>query len=585
MATIKNPVLPGFNADPSFVRAKDENGNIVYYIANSTFEYFPGVQIHRSYDLVNWELIARPLDTVELLDLKGDPDSGGIWAPDLSFSDGLFWLVYTDVKVTEGCFKDCTNYLITAPSVFGPWSKPVELTNSGFDASLFHDTDGKKYLVNMYWDPREYKHPFAGIELTEYSVKEERLLPATSQIIYYGTNVKLVEGPHLYKLKTPTGEFYYLFAAQGGTIYQHQEVVARSKTINGEYETQPGGFEGQPFLTAFDSPFSYLQKTGHGALVQATGELNRDIKSGDWYFAHLTGRPLKNPTQSEIDPRGYCPLGRESAIQKVSWDDAGWPHIVGGKQGQKEVAAPDVKIPSNIPSAHQGNRNKYVLPLDFQTLRIPFDKRIGEYKANEKTGAAKNGQSDQRESFGELTLFGRESLLSTHSQAHILRRWQSFNFDVEVFVQYDPSTYQQNAGLSAYYNTKHWTTLQITNAGTGLIGDKNTKRVLDITKTDRGNQTSVLGGLNQQIPIPDGVKSIGMKLITRDRYYHFEYSFDDGKTWKEIVWGFESTHLSDDYTVETYGGFFTGAFVGLFNVDGTGQRIPAKYTGFKYTEK
>ena len=146
---IQNPVLPGFNPDPSICRVGDD-----YYIATSTFEWFPGVQIHHSKDLVNWHLITHPLDKVSFLDMKGNPNSGGIWAPDLSYADGKFWLIYTDVKVVDGMWKDCHNYLITSESIFGPWSDPVELNGSGFDASLFHDADGRKYLVNMYWDQR-----------------------------------------------------------------------------------------------------------------------------------------------------------------------------------------------------------------------------------------------------------------------------------------------------------------------------------------------------------------------------------------------------------------------------------------------
>lgn len=117
MLQIKNPVLPGFNADPSIIRVDD-----TYYIANSTFEWFPGVRLHESKDLVHWNLLPSALSTTTLLDMKGNPSSGGIWAPDLSYADGKFWLIYTDVKVTEGPFKDMINYLTTAEDIRGPWS-------------------------------------------------------------------------------------------------------------------------------------------------------------------------------------------------------------------------------------------------------------------------------------------------------------------------------------------------------------------------------------------------------------------------------------------------------------------------------
>ena len=159
---IKNPILKGFHPDPSLIRVDD-----TYYIASSTFEWWPGVRIHASKDLANWRLITYPLNEKRLLDMWGNLDSGGVWAPDLSYYNGKFYLVYTDVKVTDGSFKDCINYLITAENIMGPWSDPVVLNTAGFDASLFHDDNGKKYLVNQYWDPRSFHHPFYGIMCTE----------------------------------------------------------------------------------------------------------------------------------------------------------------------------------------------------------------------------------------------------------------------------------------------------------------------------------------------------------------------------------------------------------------------------------
>ncbi|MGD1785739.1 family 43 glycosylhydrolase [Klebsiella pneumoniae] len=248
MSLIQNPILRGFNADPSIIRVED-----TYYIANSTFEWFPGVRLHESKDLKNWNLLPSPLSTTTLLDMKGNPSSGGIWAPALSWADGQFWLVYTDVKVTEGAFKDMTNYLTTAKDIRGPWSDPIKLNGVGFDASLFHDDDGRKYIVQQTWDHREYHHPFDGITLTELDTKTLKLMPETARTIYRGTAVALVEGPHLYKLNG----YYYLFAAQGGTVFTHQEVVARSKTLEADsFETEPGDV----FLTNVDTPDSYIQK-------------------------------------------------------------------------------------------------------------------------------------------------------------------------------------------------------------------------------------------------------------------------------------------------------------------------------------
>jgi len=178
--TIRNPILRGFNPDPSIVRVGDD-----YYIATSTFEWFPGVQIHHSRDLVHWHLLTRPLNRASQLNMLGDPDSCGIWAPCLSYADGLFWLIYTDVKrfgrasvagASGASMRDFHNYLVTSPRIDGDWSDPVYLNSSGFDPSLFHDDDGRKYLVNMLWDHRPGNNRFAGIVLQEYSVKERKLI-------------------------------------------------------------------------------------------------------------------------------------------------------------------------------------------------------------------------------------------------------------------------------------------------------------------------------------------------------------------------------------------------------------------------
>ena len=179
---IINPILKGFNPDPSICRVGED-----YYIATSTFEWFPGVQIHHSKDLKNWQLIKHPVERESQINMRGNSDSGGVWAPALSYSDGKFWLIYSNVKVVEGdVFKDVNNYLITCDTIDGEWSDPIYLNSSGFDPSLFHDEDGKKYLVNMVWDYRSYNHRFYGISLQEYDHKKQKLI-GDSKIIFKGT--------------------------------------------------------------------------------------------------------------------------------------------------------------------------------------------------------------------------------------------------------------------------------------------------------------------------------------------------------------------------------------------------------------
>lgn len=535
---IKNPVLPGFNADPSIIRVED-----TYYIANSTFEWFPGVRLHESKDLVHWNLLPSPLSTTTLLDMKGNPSSGGIWAPDLSYADGKFWLVYTDVKVVDGAFKDMTNYLTTATDIKGPWTDPIKLNGVGFDASLFHDEDNRKYLVQQTWDHREYHHPFDGITLTEFDTQTMKLKPDTARTIYRGTAVKLVEGPHLYKING----YYYLFAAEGGTVFTHQEVVARSKTLEADsLETEPDG----PFLTNFDTPNSYLQKQGHGALV--------DTPSGEWYYASLAARPWHHPNESITDPRGWSTLGRETSIQKVEWDQDGWPRIVGGHGGTTYVDAPKDAILTEAPNDHSqiDDFQDEKLDINWNTLRVPFSSQMG------------------RVGNGQLKLIGRGSLANCHDLSMIARRWQAFYFDAVTKVKFSPFSYQQMAGLTNYYNDKHWSFVFVTwNEINGTV--------IEVAENNRGVYTSYLK--DAAINVPEGIEYVWFKTKARKQTYTYEYSFD-GNNWQTIPVTLNAAVLSDDYVLQTSGGFFTGAFVGLAAVDYSGYETEAQFDFFEYKE-
>lgn len=293
---ITNPILPGFHPDPSILRVGED-----YYIANSTFEWFGGVEIHHSRNLADWEFVTRPLSTREYLDMKGNPASGGIWAPCLSFSDGLFWLVFTDVKSwNDGPFKDCHNYVTTASDIRGPWSAPVYLNSSGFDASLFHDDDGKKWYVNMEWDYRKTgSEAFGGILLQQFDPEIRKLVGPVTKI-FRGSSIGLVEGPHLYK----KDGWYYLVTAEGGTEYDHAVTVARSRVLTGPYEVHPGN----PLVSSRGHPDLVLQKAGHGSCC--------DTPDGRWFLA-FPGRPAPSGAKGlrlgQGDGSGRTPMGRRLA--------------------------------------------------------------------------------------------------------------------------------------------------------------------------------------------------------------------------------------------------------------------------------
>lgn len=538
MSLIQNPILRGFNADPSIIRVEE-----TYYIASSTFEWFPGVRLHESKDLQHWNLLPSPLSTTTLLDMRGNPSSGGIWAPDLSYADGKFWLVYTDVKVTEGAFKDMTNYLSTATDIRGPWTDPIKLNGVGFDASLFHDEDGRKYIVQQTWDHREYHHPFNGITLTELDISTLKPMPETARTLYRGTAVALVEGPHIYKLNG----YYYLFAAQGGTVFTHQEVVARSTTLDANsFETAPG----EVFLTNVDTPDSYIQKQGHGALVSTP--------KGEWYYASLCARPWNRAGESAYDPRGWSTLGRETSIQKVYWDDEGWPRIEGGHGGKTFVEGPIDAIYTDSAKDHSQHDefDTPTLDLNWNTLRVPFTEKMG------TTGD------------GKLTLIGQGSLANTHDLSLVARRWQAFYFNAQVKVKFTPFTYQQMAGLTNYYNDRHWSFVFIT-------WNESNGPVIEIAENNRGKYTSHLK--DRAIKIPEETEFVWFRTKVRKETYTYEYSLD-GTHFTEIPVTLDAAILSDDYVLQSYGGFFTGAFVGLAAVDYSGYAAKAEFYHFDYHE-
>jgi xylan 1,4-beta-xylosidase len=525
--SITNPVLRGFNPDPSIVRVGED-----YFIATSTFEWFPGVQIHHSRDLVNWQLLTRALTRRSQLDMLGNPDSGGIWAPQLSFHDGLFYLIYTDVKtwgVSEP-FKDTHNYLVTAPDILGPWSDPVYLNSSGFDPSLFHDTDGRKWLLNMVWDHRKGKNPFAGILLQEFDPIQKKLVgPVTN--VFRGTPIRVTEGPHLYR----KDGYYYLVTAEGGTSYEHAVTVARARDIQGPYEVHPDN----PLLTSRGKPELTLQKAGHGSFVET--------QAGEWYLAHLCGRPL--------EPLGRCNLGRETALQKLEWPEGDWPRLAeGGNAPRVSVPAPDLPAHPFEPEPEKDDFDAPELAIHWQTLRLPHDESWLSLTARP----------------GYLRLYGRESLISRHRQSLVGRRLQAHHAAAETCLEFEPEHFQQMAGLVAYYNTRNWVYLR-------LSRDEALGKSLNILVCDNGRYDEALA---EDISV-NGNSRVYLKVTFERKHFRFAYATEPSM-WQEIGPRFDAGKLSDDYCS---GLSFTGTFIALCAQDLSGTRKHADFDYFVYRER
>lgn len=534
MNKIANPVLTGFHPDPSICRCGED-----YYIATSTFEWFPGVRIFHSRDLAHWRLVSRPLDRISQLDMTGNPDSGGIWAPCLSYADGQFWLLYTDVKVIDAPWKNGRNFLVTAKDIAGPWSEPIPMGNGGFDPSLFHDDDGRKYYVYRKWGPRHHSNPNNHILLQEYFPDEHKLSEKRVRL-FSGTHRKLTEGPHIYK----RGNFYYLLVAEGGTVYQHTATVARSEKLFGPYELHPD----ETIVTTAHCPENTLQKAGHASLVHT--------HTDEWYLAYIVARPLVLDSQDVTDDmRGYCPLGRETAIEKIYWKDD-WPYAVGGQHAKNFVDAPDME-------AREWSENEYFvdtfdsaeLDPEWQTLRIPFSRTIGELIPEQSI----------------LRLYGRDSLVSLFTQATVAQRWRHFNFEASTQLSFQPRNDQQTAGLVCYYNTLNWVYCFVD------FDEELNCRTIKVIQVDKGDALYCLH--EKPIVVSQAASHIWLKVSVNEAVFQFSFSLD-GIEWHAIEHTFPAWKLSDDYIMGK--GFFTGAFVGLHCADISADGCHADFHRFEY---
>jgi len=532
MTTITNPILPGFHPDPSICRVGEW-----YCIATSTFHWFPGVRIHRSRDLANWELCPSPLTRVSQLNMRGIADSGGIWAPCLTHTPakngqpGKFWLIYTVVHSRGFAMSDFPNYLVTAESIDGPWSEPIYLNSSGFDPSMFHDEDGRHWMLNMVWDHRQGNHAFDGILLQEYDEQKQRLIGERKNI-FKGTEIKVTEGPHLYK---HDGK-YYLMVAEGGTYWEHAVTIARSDKIDGPYEVDPQ----YPMMTAVHDPSLPIQKSGHASLVETP--------EGEPILAHLGGRP--------VGEHRRCILGRETSLQRCEWTDDGWLRLKdGGREPQLHVELP---WETEVRPAKRSFRCEFdgpEIPPQFQSLRVPID----------------DSWLSLTERPGWCRLHGRESLFSRQVQSLIATRVCDFKTHASTRLEFSPKNYQQMAGLLAYYDTRDWYYIHITANDEG-------KRVLRLSLALDGVYDD---GFAEDIVLPDeGPVDLRAEIDHAVLRMYYQLPGQDKPT--QFGPDLDATVLSDDYGEGV--DHFTGAFYGIACQDLSGTRLPADFEWFEYGE-
>jgi alpha-N-arabinofuranosidase len=388
--TYKNPILPGFYPDPSITRAGDD-----YYLVCSSFEYFPGVPIFHSQDLIHWTQIGHVLDRVSQLDTRKSKSSGGIFAPTIRYHDGTFYMITTEIH-GKG------NFYVTATDPAGPWSDPILIPYGGIDPSLMFDEDGKVYVTTQQgadYDSHAIQYEIdiaTGAALTE------------PVVIWTGDGGPWTEGPHLYRING----IYYIMTASGGTAKEHREIVGRSSSPYGPFERLP-----HPILTHShtENPIQYL---GHADLIED--------QNGDWWAVFLGVRLVESK---------YTVLGRETFLAPVTWNEDGWPMI----DNNEDIVGLEMKVPrvpGSSPKPASSGRYDFddeVLPLSLAFLRNPAE---ASWSLGVRPGwLSLRGQAEGLSDIGQVVFIGRR-------QQHTSAEWSTL-------LEFNPSRDGEEAGLCA----------------------------------------------------------------------------------------------------------------------------------------
>jgi xylan 1,4-beta-xylosidase len=540
---MKNPIFPGFNPDPCICKAGDD-----YYVIVSSFEWMPALPIYHSKDLKNWELYTHVIRSEKQADIRKLPSAKGIWAPCLTYceEEKLFYVIYGVMNSMNARYFDVDNYLITASDIKGPWSEPIYLHSAGFDASILHDDDGKKYIVSLEWETREgYEKPGA-VCIAEYSPVEKKIIGYPKRFWHGGTDRGCIEAPHLYKRKG----FYYIMCAEGGTGYGHSVTMGRSENVWGPYEKDPMN----PIVTSipgefnerkdpdhlkpkYYNPESVLQKSGHGSYVE--NEL------GEVYLVHLTARPFV--------PELRCTLGRETAMQKMTWTDDGWLRMADksnfAKENFEESKLPEYPMPQ-IPDFDDFNSD--TLGIQYYAPRI-----------------SPESFTDVKARPGYVRIRGQESRTSLNKVSILARKLTSVNAVITTKMEFKPEIYQHSAGLIMYYDNMNYINLRKYYSQT--LGQS----AISVIQLENGTRTEYL---DTRTPVKDVPVYLRLRIDNRKTFFEWSY---DGEQYFRIGREFDSTKFSDEYCKY---GEFTGTFVGMTCADRMLHQHFADFDFFVYED-
>ncbi|MCE0459463.1 family 43 glycosylhydrolase [Curtobacterium flaccumfaciens] len=518
MHNASNPVLRGFAPDPSVIHVDGW-----FYLANSSFEWFPTVPLYRSRNLTDWVYIGSVEHAAPGQTLRGVPDSAGIWAPALSHDGTQFWITYSIVRTFHGRQLDVETFVATTNDPTDGWNLPRRVSGHGFDPSLFHH-DGKHYLLNLQSDSRPGGSRFSGILIVELNADGTATAGTPTLLLQH---TELIEGP---KLLHHDG-WFYLVLAEGGTGTEHGVRVARSRALHDPYT-----LDAEPLLTSRDNPHLRLQKAGHGELVTDT--------QGNWFITFLAARWLSTTHGRQF------PWGRETCVQSISWSD-GWPRLAEGGHHPANT----VTVPNSTPDAPPVPAN-YGRP--WYSLRAPADQ-----------------WAHLTEPTGPIRLRGQHDLESMFDVSLLAKPLTSRSTRFGATVDAAPRSYTDAAGIVAWYNSTSYCSLAITwsepeqepQSGQQWAGDGRRVVVLTVRDTD-GAHVLAKTELPDQRPAALGVTINGSAI---------QFDLSDQPIGPPIDVGI----LSDDYGPLLR---FTGAMIGIFAVDTVDAAFIATFQNIHRTD-
>lgn len=503
--TYNNPVRRGFYPDPSVIRVGED-----FYMVNSSFQYFPCIPISHSKDMVHWETVGHAITNPDYLDLSEIYDSRGIWAPDIFHDEknGVFYIAAT-IRLNDWESPARKQILMKSERPEGPYSEPVWLDINNIDPSLFFDDDGRKYMITA--------KAATAYELDEKCTK----IISGPKVVWGGTGERCAEGPHIMK----HGGYYYAIVAEGGTGYGHGINVARSTELFGEYEECPYN----PVMRQTD-PEKPLQRAGHGKLV--------DDPSGDWWAYYLCGRRnLGN----------YTTLGRESALDPVTWTDDGWFLINSGGGPSETQTAPKLPAFEGEPEDFYDDFDSDKLNLEWEFVRNPDPEYI-----------SLNGEKPSC-----LRLYTAPGAMCEVAAKNILvHRESELKYTADTVLEFEPQD-GTRAGMTCYYSTATYIRFNVTK--------RSSKRMLElVVNRNRGEFRTA------EVKIPGG--RIYLRIKTDRQTRTFMYSLD-GKSFNELGTVTPCTFLCDEGVPEDRKRH-TGTMVGVF-AHSDGARVPADFDYFK----